>query len=183
MKIEDIMFWRLIGVTLLLAICASFVPNDKVYWHDDSRLSWSDFRGRPVHSSPHGAMSSVGVDLNYVQRGDQVSISIQAFFIRRSSWVKADTKTDEALNHEQGHFDIAEIYARKLRKEVGEMGGRGTTLVKRAHRAHEAITRALHACQEKYDTETKHHLDRSQQQIWNDWIAQQLQSLAPYSAP
>jgi predicted secreted Zn-dependent protease len=33
------------------------------------------------------------------------------------SWIKS--KTDSAsLRHEQGHFDITEIYARKLRKDI-----------------------------------------------------------------
>jgi len=34
--------------------------------------------------------------------------------------VVKSAKTDYLLNHEQRHFDIAEIFARKLRKELEE---------------------------------------------------------------
>ncbi len=34
------------------------------------------------------------------------------------SWVKPDGKTPELLRHEQGHFDLAELYALKLRKAI-----------------------------------------------------------------
>lgn len=173
---------RSLSIAFLLALCTSFIPNDVLYWREERTLSWSDFQGRPQNSSPHGAISSVGISLSHDQRGHQVMISVRAFFRKRNSWVRPDMKTDEALKHEQGHFDIAEIYARMLRKEVAEIKAKGTALVKRAQRAHEAMDQDLRACQERYDAETQHHLNQHEQQKWNLWIAGQLQALAPYSS-
>ncbi len=43
-----------------------------------------------------------------------------AFFDRQRSWVKNEAKLDYVLRHEQGHFDIFEVYTRKIRKALSE---------------------------------------------------------------
>lgn len=45
----------------------------------------------------------------------------------KQSWVKPDRKTPELLRHEQGHFDIGEIYARKIRTALAPHIGTSVT--------------------------------------------------------
>lgn len=49
-----------------------------------------------------------------------MNIDTYAFFSPAASWVKPNQKTAELLKHEQGHYNMAEVYALRLRKAVQE---------------------------------------------------------------
>ena len=175
--------WKAGTLAAAVFLCSSFSPNsDTLYWSPHRLIAWNDFLGRPQPGSPHGAMSNVGVSLKHEQRGNQVNFQIEAFFNKRKSWVRDDTRTDDALSHEQGHFDIAEIHARLLRKSISSISSRGSTLVKKAYKEYESINTKLQDCQERYNAETEHHLNNIEQEKWNLWIANQLQQLEAYKA-
>lgn len=179
--------WRFLYFFWVLStwsLCSAFSPNnDTLHWSRHQQITWNDFVGRPQPGSPHGAMSNVGVLLKHEQQGNQVSFQIEAFFNKRKSWVRDDTRTDDALSHEQGHFDIAEIYARLLRKAISSISSHGSTLVKKAYKEYESANAKLQECQEKYDAETEHHLNKTEQQKWDLWIADQLRQLEAYKSP
>lgn len=50
--------------------------------------------------------------------GGLLDIDAAAFFSPSGSWARLDGKTPELLTHEQGHFDMAELYALRLRKAI-----------------------------------------------------------------
>lgn len=58
--------------------------------------------------------------LNMEQRGSEVRVvvDVYAYFSPRQSWYHKDMADDHLLSHEQLHFDITELYARKLRKKI-----------------------------------------------------------------
>lgn len=51
---------------------------------------------------------------------NRLLIKIDATFDPSKSWKHPSKTKNLKINHEQGHFDIAELYARKLRKEFKE---------------------------------------------------------------
>jgi len=61
-----------------------------------------------------GATSAVDIYPVYYRLGDNVYYTVHAVFFPNQSYMKY--RTEEVLNHEQNHFDICEIYARKLKK-------------------------------------------------------------------
>jgi hypothetical protein len=88
-------------------------------WPQHPRLAWDDFQGRPPKSASYpSAVSDTGFKYQLVCRNGMLDIDGAAFFSPSGSWVKPDRKTPELLRHEQGHFDMAEVYALKLRKAI-----------------------------------------------------------------
>ena len=65
-----------------------------------------------------GAMSSIKIQFRTLQKGKNKvpEISIKNYFDRNESWILV--KEDYVLQHEQIHFDISELFTRKLRKSI-----------------------------------------------------------------
>ena len=63
-------------------------------------------------------MSSIKIQFRTLQKGKNTvpEISIKNYFDRNESWILV--KEDYVLQHEQIHFDISELYTRKLRKSI-----------------------------------------------------------------
>lgn len=58
----------------------------------------------------------VGISFDIKMEGGKTIVEAFGLFLKSKSWIKgADEKV---LKHEQGHFDIAEIYARKFEQAM-----------------------------------------------------------------
>ena len=77
------------------------------------------------------------------------------------------------MGHEQLHFDITEVYARKLRQELAKtkFSKNAKAEVKEIYRN---ILKELNDFQNKYDSETNFSRDTVQQLIWNKKIKKAL---------
>jgi hypothetical protein len=88
-------------------------------WPQHPRLTWDDFKGQPPKSASYpSTVSDTGFKYQLACRNGLLDIDAAAFFSPGGSWVKPDSKTPELLSHEQGHFDMAELYALRLRKAI-----------------------------------------------------------------
>ncbi len=90
--------------------------DDLIHWNKRSKLKWSDYKG-PVNTESDAAASTttyLAIEYNINRNG--FSFKIACSFSKNRSWGRH--KTDYILAHEQGHFDIAEIFARLLNKEM-----------------------------------------------------------------
>src|SRR5688572_19680249 len=90
-------------------------------WSAARRLRWSDFRGRPPERGEEGAKTGYALFYAWKCRGEAFDFRVIAAFRPRQSWVKAVVVKDTAqsrstLGHEQTHFDLAEMHARKMRQ-------------------------------------------------------------------
>ena len=95
--------------------------SDVIYWTPDYKLSWNDFEGDPNHNHNYKDISAITVSGIVDYRGcenGKIIYKIQSYFEKKNSWVKLAGRNDHTLEHEQIHFDITELYARKLRKEL-----------------------------------------------------------------
>jgi len=100
------------------------------------------------------------------------------------SWVKSDEKSDDLLRHEQGHFDIAEVYARKFRKKLKEEGKeicKSKDPKTEIDNRFNDIEEEWGATADKYDSETKHGADRDKQKEWDEKIQKCLDELKDYA--
>src|SRR6218665_2010601 len=88
--------------------------NDTLYWIKDRKLTWDDFKGVPDTNSIGGAATYSGfVTKSRYTSDTSVSVVISAVFYKKESWKKTQYQTVLSLQHEQGHFDITEVFARK----------------------------------------------------------------------
>ena len=88
-------------------------------WTQHPVLTWDDFKGQPPKFVTYpSALSDTGFRYQLVCRDGMLDIEASAFFSPSRSWVKPNDKNPELLKHEQGHYDMAEVYALRLRKAV-----------------------------------------------------------------
>lgn len=111
---------KLILALILVAGMPAYAQSGpELNWTQHPRLAWDDFRGRPPQSGAYpSAESDTGFRYQLVCRSGLLDVDAAAFFSPSGSWVKPNEETPELLRHEQGHFDMAELYALKLRKAV-----------------------------------------------------------------
>jgi hypothetical protein len=156
----------------------------QVSWERHPALSWDDFKGRANRFVREpSAMTDTGFRTQLVCRDGMLDMEGGAEFYPKTSWVKADRKLASLLKHEQGHFDITEVYARRMRKAVRE----ARILCEdeaRADAAGKKILAGLDLEWERaemgYDLETKDGADVARQAAASQRIARELVELSGY---
>ena len=154
-------------------------------WASNRPLRWDDFQGTPPRTGEAGALTSYSIFYGVRCTGTVFEFLTVAGFLPKSSWVKPfvlngpRAESDRALRHEQTHFDISEVYTRRIRKsfiDLYEPCRRAETLDPLAQQ----MLRQEKAAQDQYDNETRHGLATTQQKAWEQRVAADLQSLAKY---
>ncbi len=111
---------RLVLALLLISSMPLYAQSGSdLTWPQHPTLAWDDFKGQPPpHVAFPSALSDTGFKFQLICRSGMLDIDAYAFFSPTGSWVKPNQKTAELLKHEQGHFNMAEVYALRLRKAV-----------------------------------------------------------------
>ena len=153
-------------------------PQNLIEWNEYYTISWEDFQGLPTHESIGDAGTAVKIKATPFFIKNRVYYDVEALFDRKRSWSRA--KSDALLEHERLHFDIAELYARKIRKMLSDMNERGVHDIKSYNAAiHELLERSNEADQ-RYDLETLHGALSKKQMIWERKVKEQLMGLKDY---
>lgn len=157
--------------------------TDRIYWSDWYRLEWADFEGAPHDDESIAALSNIGLPYSFDTDGEGIlTVNINVCFFRGESWYKKDQENNVLLQHEQLHFDIAEMHRRLIVKELVQ-----ANLTKNNYKAklEEIIERVWYRdyklSQKKYDEETGYSRMFKPQINWNKYVSQQLRNLEEYS--
>ena len=145
-----------------------------IVWTEDRKLTWDDFRPATFDGT-RAATSDIGIDILTVSSSAKgYSHEVFSYFLKLSS----STATDNAhvLKHEQLHFDIAELYARKIRHKLQQLKG-GNYSIKEYHSIIDYFYEQYFEEQQAYDNETKHSIDSVKQQEWALRIRNELTAL------
>ncbi|MBK6987071.1 MAG: DUF922 domain-containing protein [Bacteroidetes bacterium] len=94
-------------------------------------------------------------------------VNFDACFIKGSSWVKEDKLQDSLLLHEQYHFNICEVYARRLKSRLMQLELKPMQVEKQIKAVFNEVWSAYVLAQNEYDEETQHGLITENQ---NEWI-------------
>lgn len=165
----------------------SQTPADSIAWSAKRALVWSDYGGRPEVTSPAAAMTVYRLSYEDQCALDRYSFSVTSLFQPAQSWVKtsAITSADSGrglLIHEQGHFDLSEVGARKLRRALSQLQHPcGMTSVER-NAIVERHIREDRAAQSRYDTVTQYGIHQAQQVRLVIEIGRELAALAEFAA-
>jgi transcriptional/translational regulatory protein YebC/TACO1 len=149
-------------------------------------LTWEDFKGKPNKSSRYQANANSGFSYSWgfgIKDGEpDFNYEVKSWFYPKDSWVKVNSKSESLLAHEQLHFDISELYARKMREFLAGFHPQSIQEAKtELKKAHTKIERERIKLQNLYDIETKHGNLNSQQLKWQKRIAEELSKLEEYS--
>ncbi|MGB7784793.1 MAG: DUF922 domain-containing protein [Salinimicrobium sp.] len=159
-------------------------PEEKILW-SENLLTWEDFKSAPPPGHAFHASANTGLSYSWSAKilGEEVELvyTVNSYFYPQFSWVSK--KNDLLLAHEQLHFDISELHARKLRMALDQFDpakykGLKTPLAE----IYEKIEGERTSMQEQYDRETRHSENKEAQQLWEKKIALELQKLKKFKA-
>lgn len=162
----------------------------KIAWDTDRKLNWSDYQflsddytfdieSNNDHSS---AVSFINTEVTYsfdTKNGEKgLFVTIRVLFDCKNSWVK--NKSDQLLEHEQLHFDISELHARKLRKQLSRKKLHKSNYSREVEEIKEKVWKALDEEQSRLDQGTNFSRDTVAQADWRKKINLELSKLDKY---
>jgi hypothetical protein len=169
---------------LLFFLVNKIVAQEKdsiIYWSQYEPLVWADFEGIKTDLSEAAAarsrlqiqvLTSLKVDGNY-------KCHYFATFNRKKSFTIVNDSL--VLNHEQIHFDIQELFVRKMRKYFELLKIQGPQKTSICRDVFNKYYKSLDSLQLLYDAETKHSIEKKSQLDWNREISIKLKALGDYS--
>ena len=175
-------------VIAALAVCFSFATNAQdtdpvILWKNNLALRWDDFEGKPTgEHQQNAAMTFSNINIDLSKEGEKIVCEVECTFSKNKSWVKPGKESPHLLAHEQRHFDLGEVYARKIREAISKLK---FTDVKEFQQdvaeTYNSLLNEYRMQQELYDSETNHGLQKEQQEKWNKKIKAQLEDLKDFS--
>lgn len=165
-------------------ICSTKLNGQEtIKWSNDKKLTWSDFKGSPNLDVIAYAQTAYKIEIlpsdvlvddnNNIQNYEDMTV--EAVFYTNESWVYE--KSEYLLKHEQLHFDIAALYAYKIRMAFD-------TLIKEKNANFESYlkvykklwTKCLET-QKTYDSETQHGQLVKENNEWIEKINTEINSI------
>lgn len=127
--LKNIFFF--VGFITLMSF--TFVKDNFILWQENKKLKIQDFKAEnkdtiKVNRQQFlGAISAIRIEYSSFQRNKNSvpNFSIKTYFDPNESWMLL--KNDYVLQHEQIHFDLTELYARKMRKSVESLRQKNIT--------------------------------------------------------
>ncbi len=172
-------------ISCLTACAQNKQGTEVIFWKPGERLGFSDFK---ADSKPaRGNFDSVNgihklgvivksIDVQMVTVNSKTIFTIYAGMIPGLSWIK-NAGDSITLHHEQGHFDICEIYARLLRRDI-----RNVASMKEAKKLYNKLWLKEEAEHDFFDKENK-YLNGGITPVWRKKIERDLLLLKQYQQP
>jgi len=167
----------ILGAWLISPFIGHTQDEEFIEWSPAKRLSWEDYLAKPASSSDAAAITSTALGLEYHVRNNVLTYKITCRFSKTRSWGKY--KTEYILLHEQGHFDITEIYARKLDEAIRDYNFNPKKFKTDLDQIYKDIMEEKEDVQNQYDLETDFSRNQEKQA---DWIKKIQKELMRYSA-
>jgi hypothetical protein len=155
------------------------METEMIPWAGDKRLIWDDFLCEPKSGTDAVASTSTSLGIAYQLTNGELTYHITCYFNKEKSW--GLLKTDYILAHEQGHFDITEIFARRLNEALQNYQFNKRTFKKDIGQIYQGIVSEKEEYQKTYDAETDHSRNRKVQYDWLEKIDSLLAETQPYS--
>lgn len=104
-----------------------------------------------------------------------VDFVVTAYFYPERSWYRPELCDDVILSHEQLHFDISELFTRKMRERLAKASF-SKNVKAEVNKIYVQVIKELNQFQNQYDKETNFSRNREQQLLWNQKVAKLLSS-------
>jgi hypothetical protein len=163
-----------------------------LFWQPGVKLRWQDFEALAVpltDGDPDAYLDAccaaqIMVTPKATKQGNGTFL-VTSFLVRTCSWVRDSTTAQNRLllAHKQVHFDINELFARKIRQRVAfcEQSGRYAFGPELAHEIR-ALLDAKTVFNTRFDTQA--HLDRGEGPVrqWEALVRTELDKLLRYQS-
>lgn len=152
--------------------------SDEILWSSERKLIWNDFAGVPDTSQTNlAALTSAEIEItqNWGEN-DIPKYVLQCHFIKSQSWTKVHDEL--TLLHEQLHFDIGELFTRKIRRSFDSLNAKKVKDYLIYEKVFFSYVEKNESFQKKYDSEVNFN-DVSQLK-WAKKISAELLKLKKY---
>ena len=147
-----------------------------IEWSESRPLEWKDYTYRRIRLKGSMALTMVKHSVKGYLRNGLPEFEIKVLFRKPNSWT-SDTTNLELLGHEQLHFDIAELYRRKIEAEIIKLQQKKE---KKAGVYKAEIKRILdefNVYSRRYDRESNHGKNKLEQAKWKEQVASSLEKV------
>lgn len=155
------------------------MPSDKF-----PKLTWDDFQGEPSYDVEYLGFCSWKVIYSFTVLfdGDKANVSMNAkcFLDKSKSWIKAEYKSKELLEHEQGHYYIGCICAMTFKKRVLDADISRENYQAEIEEIFQRTRKEFLELEEQYDLETEHFVNHDEQEKWDKDLIFRMNSLREY---
>lgn len=154
-----------------LLVLAQIKKTNKISWQ---KLEWTNFK-KVVDSSLYDklAESTCGIEVIYYETEFMLdSMTAYSYFNENESWTLTSSTT--ALEHEQLHFDICELFTRKIIRQFNYLKKNkvGSSSIKKT--VNKMVDSAIIYLQNKYDSETDYGRNLKLQKKWKLYLKSEL---------
>lgn len=147
-------------------------------WSPYRRLTWEDFRGgiRRGVTDRTAAETSCGIaiETSLATASDKARVYVFNTFDKQKSWVRPGQDITSVLEHEQGHWDLCELYTRKIQARFNAAHITGGSLKREVSRIYDSGMQEYVERQEQYERETAHGTIASEQKRWTEMLSREL---------
>lgn len=169
----------------LIVFCANGLfaqsqKRDLTEWTEGYRISIEDYKGR-ITDTLNYVNTNCGIYCIPQVIGDSASITIIAYMDKNKSWIRKKYADSLALAHEQGHFDLTEIYARKFKKRVMSLRMNKRNFTKNIKLIYDTTWEDLQKQHAAYDKATQGGSVEFAQRTWQNYIKENLILYTPYT--
>jgi predicted secreted Zn-dependent protease len=170
----------------------SVASPDVIIWDQTRKLVYEDFQAQAPSISRYSGYTTLDLACYYAVTDGKIRVRLASQFFKRLSWLKSPLKRENkgvyelfrfpqqeelfeyVLNHEQRHFDIAEIYARSLRDSLQKTMFDSVNFERKLSEIVVAYNRSLVAIEERYDRECGRGYDVGTQVEWDNIVERKL---------
>jgi hypothetical protein len=165
--------------------CQEADPSLFKLWSEEGAIQWKDYtitQEKRILKTGFLANAITSYYYRFIPGDWDVydCINVATLFIKSDSWV-TDTLNQAVLEHENIHFDIGELYARKMRKELHALLMEEIINHEIYGMKIDSLFKEVEAYQDLYDQETFYGQIKSMQQLWKDRIANELKQLEDFT--
>jgi hypothetical protein len=134
------------------------------------QITWADFQGKPPKESPWKAETVTHIELITRESEGVCAYEVSSYFCPEESWTKSSDPA--VLKHEQGHADLAEIWARHMRNDMRQYQHVEKSGAPEA--IYDAYCELWKQAEKTYDQQTDHGRDKEKQGQWEQFIKSEL---------
>ncbi|MDY8135591.1 hypothetical protein [Aquimarina sp. 2201CG5-10] len=168
----------------------TIIDNDSIIsWDTVRKLTWDDFKAvkHPDEHGLHDSMTTYKLEILpevvAVDEEDNIhgyeKMDIATYFYKKQSWmVKRDVNL---LIYEQLHFDIAELFARMMRRGFAELKRKKISKFSKYQTVYTDFWRYCKSYQRQLNEETQNGRIKEAVQQWSDKIYKELEELQEFS--
>jgi hypothetical protein len=165
---------------------AESVPAGALPWSATRRLAWSDFRARPPAGRAEAAVTATSLIWGFHCTGELFTFQTVAMFLPDRSWVDPAVSIQlgsgmATLRHEQTHFDLTEVFARRMRQFFRALSHPCDKTTEQLTEFGDRFARDESNAQRQYDEATANGRAVAAQSRWDNDVEHWLQTLAAYA--